>query len=33
VQVDLPAAVSQVGQGGSTPTNGHTIVLLSNGEV
>jgi alpha-tubulin suppressor-like RCC1 family protein len=33
VQVNLPAGVSQVGQGGSTPTNGHTIVLLSNGQV
>jgi alpha-tubulin suppressor-like RCC1 family protein len=33
VQVDLPAAVRAVSQGGSTPTNGHTIVLLSNFEV
>jgi alpha-tubulin suppressor-like RCC1 family protein len=33
VLVDLPAPVIEVGQGGSTPTNGHTIALLSNGQV
>lgn len=33
VRVALPAAVQQVFQGGSGPTNGQTIALLSNGTV
>jgi alpha-tubulin suppressor-like RCC1 family protein len=33
VRVGLPAAVRQVSQGGSGPTNGQTIVILANGSV
>jgi alpha-tubulin suppressor-like RCC1 family protein len=33
VQVSLPAAVTQVAQGGSSGDNGQTLVILSNGSV
>lgn len=33
VRVQLPAAVRQVSQGGSGPTNGQTIAILANGSV
>ena len=32
-EVALPATVSQVGQGGSSKTNGQTLAVLSNGDV
>ncbi|HEY3734228.1 MAG TPA: hypothetical protein VGL63_09965 [Streptosporangiaceae bacterium] len=33
VQVPLPLPVTQVAQGGSDPTNGHTLVMLSDGSL